>query len=130
MGLSQHTNLVLFDGVCNLCNGFVQFLIRNDHKNRFSFSSLQSTTAKQLIGENFQSVVYYRKGQLHSKSNAVLYILKDLGGCWSLSRLFWIVPRFLRDGIYNWIAKKRYSWAGKRDTCMVPDKELQSRFLD
>lgn len=142
MGSSQHTNLVLFDGVCNLCNGFVQFLIRHDRKNLFSFGSLQSERVQRLMaehpaspdksahGNSLTSVIYVRHGQYYTRSTAVLHILTDLGGLWRVTGICRIIPRQIRDMIYNWISRRRYRWWGQRQTCIIPGLELKKRFID
>lgn len=132
---SQFTHLVLFDGVCNLCNGFVQFLIRQDKRDQLTFGSLQGSIAQQLLAQNginnyLSSIVYIRNGKLHQRSSAALSILKDVGGWWWLTQIFWIVPRPIRDMFYNWVGRNRYRWFGKRQSCMVPSPELQKRFLE
>jgi predicted DCC family thiol-disulfide oxidoreductase YuxK len=127
--------VLLFDGVCNLCNGFIQFLIRQDRKGILKFASLQSDAAAQLLQghgdlKKLTSVVLVEKGQVFQKSNAVLKLLNHLSWYWQWAQVFWIVPRFIRDGIYDWIARNRYQWFGKQDTCMIPTPELTARFLD
>jgi len=127
--------IVLFDGVCDLCNGFVQFIIRRDPKARFRFGALQSAEAKDLLrgspirAEDLETVVYLRNGPPLTRSTAALRILGDLGGAWPLCLVLLVVPPFIRDGVYRWIARKRYAWFGKRDTCMVPTPELRARFI-
>lgn len=138
MDTSLHTNLVLFDGECNLCNGFVQFLIRQDKKQLLRFGTLQRADRKfqnqkstdintiKRKSNTPTSVVYIRKGQQYMRSNAVLYILKDLGGIWLFTQIFWLVPRSWRDVIYEWVGRNRYKWFGKKTSCMMPTPELQS----
>jgi len=127
--------LVIFDGVCNLCNGTIQFIIRRDRGKRFSFSTFQSA-AKQdnlrqygLFSKDQSTVVYVRKGVAFTKSKAVLMILRDLGCCWNLSYILIIIPPFIRDFIYYLVAKHRYRLFGKRESCMVPTSEIMDRFL-
>lgn len=134
MGTSSPTNLVLFDGVCNLCNGFVQFLIRQDRRQVLKFGSLQSEEAQRLLAKNridqsLTSIIYFRQGNHYKRSTAALYILKDLGGLWWMTQIFWIIPRPLRDAIYDWVGHNRYRWFGKKSSCMVPSPELRERFL-
>lgn len=136
MESSQHTNLVLFDGVCNLCNGFVKFLIRRDREKAFSFGALQSEQAERLLsdmnknaGNTLNTVIYIRHGQYYSQSTAVLNIFKDLGGWWKLTGALRIIPCPIRDRIYRWISNHRYRYWGKRQDCMVPTPDLKSRFL-
>ncbi len=128
-------NIILFDGVCNLCNGFVQFVIKYDKDSIFQFVSLQSDFARQLFKEHNVSsdidsvALLTSEGSLLFKSSAALKILGSLSLPWSLSRVFYIFPRFFRDMIYNFIARNRYKWFGKQDNCMLPTPELRSRFL-
>ncbi|MBS1619149.1 MAG: thiol-disulfide oxidoreductase DCC family protein [Bacteroidetes bacterium] len=128
--------LVLFDGVCNLCNASVQFVIRHDPEGRFRFAALQSEVGQEVLRAHglaadqlFDSFVYLREGQLYQRSAAALYLLRDLGGIWRLLYAFVIIPRPVRDAVYDVVAKYRYKWFGKRDSCMVPTAELRGRFL-
>lgn len=127
--------LVMFDGVCNLCNGFVQFLIRRDPASKFRFASLQSDYARAkliqygLDPDALHSVIAVNEDKVYQRSDAALKIVGSLPGLWPLTRVFKIVPRFIRDGIYNIMASSRYRWFGKREACMVPDPSLKSRFV-
>jgi predicted DCC family thiol-disulfide oxidoreductase YuxK len=127
---------VLFDGVCNLCNGFVQFIIRNDKRERFHFGALQSAVAQQLLQgsdlrpQELDTVIYLRKGKTLTRSTAALQILNELGGAWSLMAVFFVVPRFIRDAVYRFIGNNRYRWFGRQESCMLPTPELRARFLD
>ena len=127
--------LVMFDGVCNLCNGFVQFIIRRDPSGRFRFASLQSDFARRhlihfrLDPNALHSVVVVHNGAMYQRSDAVLYIAKHLSGGWRATRVLTAVPRLIRDGVYNALARTRYRWFGRRDGCMVPDPSFKSRFL-
>jgi predicted DCC family thiol-disulfide oxidoreductase YuxK len=128
-------NVLLFDGVCNLCNGTVQFILKRDTKKRFKFASLQSEKGQALLKEmglpteNFDSVVYIRAGKVLQKSSAGLYILRDLGGIWAAFFPLIIFPRFIRDAVYNLLARNRYRWFGRQESCMMPTPELKERFL-
>lgn len=127
--------VLLFDGVCNLCNGAVQFVLKHDTKKAFRFASLQSGVAEHLLQpygdlKKLSSVVLLENGNLFQKSNAVLKVINYLPWYWQWMRVFWIMPRFLRDAVYDWIAKNRYKWFGKRESCMIPTPELHQRFLD
>ena len=128
-------NLILFDGVCNLCNGFVQFVIRHDKKKKFKFSSLQSSFSQALITENYpelkemKTIAYITNGEMMVRSTAALYILKDLGGIFSLTFGAMIIPAFIRDFFYNWLSARRYKFFGKSAVCMVPTAELRERFF-
>ena len=128
--------IVYFDGVCNLCNWAVRFIIRHDRRQVFSFASLQSNYAKEhLLHPNGQhikldSVVFQEDKSILIKSDAALRICMHLGGAWKFLQIFRIIPRSWRDWIYDIVANNRYRWFGKRDQCMIPTPELQSRFLD
>lgn len=128
--------VVLFDGVCNLCNGSVNWLIDHDKKNLFKFASLQSNYGNRKIaelhlsGEYLNTVVFDNDGKVYLRSDAILHILKQLGGVYSLAAVFLIVPAFIRNYIYNWVAINRYRWFGKQDACRIPTPELKSKFLD
>jgi predicted DCC family thiol-disulfide oxidoreductase YuxK len=128
--------IILFDGVCNLCNGSVQFIIRHDPRAHFHFAALQSAEAQQLLadagynGADLSSVVLLEDGKVYERSAAALRIARNLSGGWKLLTSLVIVPRPIRDLVYNWIARNRYSWFGKRDECMIPTPELRNRFID
>lgn len=128
--------VVLFDGVCNLCNGSVQFIIKRDKANQFHFAALQSEFGQiQLLRlgipvTSLQSIVLVKGDQFYQRSNAVLEIAWMLGGFWSLFYFFKIIPRFIRDWVYNGIANNRYRWFGRQDQCMIPTPALKARFLD
>jgi predicted DCC family thiol-disulfide oxidoreductase YuxK len=127
-------SVVFFDGVCNLCNSYVQWLIRRDKKQVLTYSSLQSNYAQNHITDPAilatDSIVYFYKQQYYTKSTAVIYILRTLGFPYNLSLLLLIVPKFLRDWVYDTVARNRYKWFGKRATCMLPDPSLKNRFLE
>jgi predicted DCC family thiol-disulfide oxidoreductase YuxK len=127
--------IVLFDGVCNLCNGFVNFIIRHDRNAHFRFAPIQADSAKRLIAE-FQidpqkadSVIYVRHDKAYLHSTAALYILKDMGFPWNFASVLFIFPKFMLDPFYKIISKVRYKIFGKRESCMVPAKEVLERFL-
>jgi predicted DCC family thiol-disulfide oxidoreductase YuxK len=128
-------HIVLFDGVCNLCNSSVQFIIRHDSKMQFYFASLQSETGEILLKKHgidpakTDSVIYICKGKAYTRSTAALRIASQLDGPVKLLTVFRIVPRFIRNAVYDWIAANRYKWFGKREHCMIPTKEQLSRFL-
>lgn len=134
--MENNTQIILFDGVCNLCNGFVQFLIKRDKKARFKFASLQSANGQSLLLKfglptaDFNSFVYIKGDHYFAKSAAGLNVLKDLGGLWQFFYAFIVIPGFIRDFIYSAIAKKRYKLFGKRETCMVPTPDIKNRFLE
>ena len=129
-------SIVLFDGVCNLCNSSINFIIKHDKKEQFLFASLQSDVAKEILLQftskkiNFDSIVLIEQEEFYEKSTAVLRILKHLGGRYKLLYCSVIIPKFIRDKLYDYIAKNRYKWYGKRESCMIPAAELKKRFLD
>jgi predicted DCC family thiol-disulfide oxidoreductase YuxK len=127
--------VILFDGVCNLCNGAVQFVIRHDPKGVFRFAALQSDMGRALLIKHhldpteLHSIVVILDDKVYRKSGAALEIARRLSGGWRLFYSFKIVPKFLRDWLYDGIAANRYRWFGKKEQCMIPRPELQSRFL-
>ena len=131
----QHENILLFDGVCNLCNGVVQFIIKRDKKAKFKFTALQSDAGQQLLKQynlpldDFESFVFIYKGIAYQRSGAALRVARELGGFWKLFYGFIILPKIIRDSIYNLIAGSRYKIFGRQDSCMIPTPELRSRFL-
>lgn len=127
--------VLLFDGVCNLCNGTVQFILKADRKQLFRFASLQSEVGQQLLhaaaydGPPLDSVVLIKDQRVFTHSEAVLEIAHLLGGGWALLYGFQVIPKAWRDRIYTWIAQNRYRWFGKKEQCMIPSPELKERFL-
>ena len=132
---TQHP-VILFDGICNFCNGAVNFIIKQDKKGTFKFAPLQSIQGQQLLqGHNlpansFNSFILIEKGKVYQKSTAALKLYNHLPWYWKWTQLFWIVPQFLRDAVYTLIANNRYKWFGKKDQCMIPTPAIRSRFLD
>jgi len=133
---NNKTHILLFDGVCNLCNGVVQFTIKRDTNKKIKFAALQSETGQALL-ESFglptndlDTFVFITGGKYYLKSTAGLHLLKELGGLWQLFYILIIFPRPLRDFIYTLVAKTRYHIFGKRDSCYVPSAEIKQRFLD
>jgi predicted DCC family thiol-disulfide oxidoreductase YuxK len=124
--------VVLFDGVCNLCNGAVRFILARDPAARFRFASLQSDAARRLLGDGgpAETIVLLDAGKTYVISTAALRIARGLRFPWPLLYAFVAVPRPVRDLIYDWVARHRYRWFGKRDTCMLPTPELRERFLE
>jgi predicted DCC family thiol-disulfide oxidoreductase YuxK len=128
-------NIVLFDGVCNLCNGLVRFIIKRDRNGKFKFASLQSEIGQQwllrfgLAKNEFESFVLIEGDKYYVKSAAALIMLRGLGGIWKVFYVFILVPRPVRDFMYDLIAKSRYKIFGKRNICMIPTPELKERFL-
>ena len=135
--LPQNKKIILFDGVCNLCDSAVQFVIQHDTKDVFRFVALQSELGQEIlkhIGINplkIDSIILYQPGiAYYYKSTAALEIAKSLGGFFHLGTLFKIIPAAIRNHLYDYIAKNRYKWYGKKSHCMIPTKELQAKFLD
>ncbi|MFB1022395.1 MAG: thiol-disulfide oxidoreductase DCC family protein [Vicingaceae bacterium] len=128
--------IVFFDGVCNLCNGSVNFLIKQDKKGVLKFASLQSDYAKKMIPkdvlnrENLDTIIFYNDGKFYDRSSAVLKICKALGGKYYVFLVGYLIPRFIRDGLYRFIANNRYKWFGKKEQCRIPTADLKERFLD
>jgi predicted DCC family thiol-disulfide oxidoreductase YuxK len=127
--------IVLFDGVCNLCSGSVQLILKRDPQGTFRFASLQSEPGRKLMLDHgldpdaLSSVVVIEDGRAWQESSAALRIAKHLPGAWKLLRVFTIVPRPLRDAVYRLIARNRYRWFGKTEACWLPTPELRARFL-
>lgn len=129
--------ILYFDGVCNLCNAVVQWVIKRDKQEQFRFASLQSEVGQSMLMSHFpeksmipDSVLLEIDGMLYTKSSAAIKLLQMLGGVYKLSVIALAVPRFIRDAVYDFIARNRYKWYGKRDSCILPTPELKSRFLD
>lgn len=126
--------IIFFDGICGLCNGFVDFLLKVDTKNKFFFATLQGDTAKSLLPsemiDNMDSVVLYVNGKTLKKSEAVLEIFRILGGFWKIVTVGKYLPEFLRDKAYDLTADNRYSIFGKKDVCRIPTPDERSKFLD
>lgn len=134
--LPKHKKLILFDGVCNFCNASVQFIIKHDKKDVFLFTALQSDTGKYLIEKygidtiKTDSLLLYSPGKgMDYKSTAALNIAGHLEFPINLMRIFLITPSFIRNAVYDYIAKNRYKWYGKKEQCMIPTLELKSKFL-
>ena len=129
-------SVVLFDGVCNLCNGTVNFIIDRDPTGKLRFASLQSDFGQKVSSDyglrpnQMDSVILLKDDKVFEKSEAILRIAGMLNGLWPAFGIFRILPRGLRDAVYNLIARNRYSWFGRSDACRIPTKDLQYRFLD
>jgi predicted DCC family thiol-disulfide oxidoreductase YuxK len=124
--------VVLFDGVCNLCNGMVRFVLARDPRGTFRFASLQSAAARRLLAGAVppETIVLIEAGKTYTKSCAALRIARGLRFPWPLLYGFVAVPRPLRDLVYDWVARHRYAWFGKRESCMLPAPELRGRFME
>ncbi len=126
--------IIFFDGVCGLCNGFVDFIMSIDHKKRFLFSPLQSEFAKTHLPpgmtQDLKSVVLLSEGKLHTKSEAVIKVMSEIGGIWKVINLGKILPRALSNKVYDMVAENRYSLFGKKETCRLPSEEERQRFVN
>lgn len=135
MGDTGNHRIILFDGVCNLCNSAVLFIIKRDKKDLFRFGALQEEHGQELVlkhnidTRSVDSIILIERNKAYIKSSAALRIARSLSGGWPLLYGFIILPVFLRDWIYDFIAKNRYKWYGRRDFCMVPTPDLQQKFL-
>ena len=134
--LPKNKKIILFDGVCNLCNGAVQFIIKHDKKDNFRFVALQSELGIEIcqyIGvdqKKIDSIILYNPGvAYYLKSSAAIEIADNLGGICSLLSVFKILPEKLRNYLYDYVAKNRYKWYGKKESCMIPTVELKAKFL-
>lgn len=134
-GLPSNKTLVLFDGICTLCNRSVDFLIKRDNREEFYFSSLQSDIGQYVLNKSemdskeLNSLLIVRNGRVYKSSRGVLEIVVRMRRLWPLLYIFIIVPFFLRDPIYNYVARNRYKWYGKRDTCRIATQAEKNRFL-
>jgi predicted DCC family thiol-disulfide oxidoreductase YuxK len=128
--------VILFDGVCNFCNSAVNFVIKRDKNSALKFTTLQSSIAHQMLANqniptnDLSSFVFIESKKIYTRSTAALRVCTYLTGLWPLMYGFIIVPKFIRDGIYNWIAKNRYRWFGKKEECMIPTPEIKAKFLN
>lgn len=135
MAMMENRNIILFDGVCNLCSGIVAFLIKRDRKTLFRFAALQSETGRKLkkiyaSGNEENDTIYYIRGnECFQKSTAILYILKDLGRGWQCFYPLVILPVCMRDAVYLFISLNRYRLFGKRKSCLMPDSDTKERFI-
>ncbi|MEH6763013.1 MAG: thiol-disulfide oxidoreductase DCC family protein [Aequorivita antarctica] len=133
--MNEKHKIILFDGVCNLCNGAVTYIIKHDKKNVFKFAALQSEIGKQLVAKfnidtkKVDSIILIDDEKHYEKSSAALHITKNLSGAYPLLFGFMIVPKFFRNAVYDYIARNRYKWFGKKESCMIPTKELKAKFL-
>ena len=138
INISKHKKLILFDGVCNLCNSSVLYVIKRDKKNIFLFTPLQSEVGKQIIRKfgidtsQVDSIILYNpsKEVIAYKSTAALKVASNLGFPTNILSVFIIIPNVIRNLVYDFIAKNRYKWYGKKESCMIPTPELKSKFLD
>ncbi len=136
MEFPKDKKIILFDGVCNLCESSVQFIIKHDKKDVFRFVALQSDLGKKIMqyigieSDNIDSIVLYNPGVAYFyKSNAAIEIARNLDGLFQFVTIFRIIPSSIRNGIYDYIAKNRYRWYGKKEHCLLPTNELKAKFL-
>lgn len=136
MTIPSGKKIILFDGVCNLCNSSVQFVIRHDKQNQFIFGSFQGNAGQEYLRQfnlpsgNFNSFMLLEDEKLYTESTAALRVCKHLGGVWGILYGLIIIPKFIRDAGYRFIAKNRYKWFGKKELCWVPTPALKEKFLD
>jgi len=134
--LEVQNPVILFDGVCNLCNGSVLFILNRDPSGIFKFAPLQSETGKNLLSkfdlpnDKLNSIILVENNEYYLRSTAALKILQRLGALWKIVYVFMLVPRPVRDYIYDIVARNRYKWYGKRAECMIPSSDIESRFLE
>tara|TARA_R110002126_G_scaffold138964_3_gene283505 strand:+ start:33 stop:449 length:417 start_codon:yes stop_codon:yes gene_type:complete len=137
LNLPPNKKIILFDGVCNLCNSAVQFIIKRDSKDVFRFAALQSKIGQEICdyialdSRKMDSIILYEPGKAYNyKSEAALKIASQLGFFYSLSLVFKIIPERIRNHIYDYVARNRYRWFGKKDACMIPTRQLKDKFLE
>ena len=127
--------VILFDGICNFCNAGINFIIKQDKKKVFRFAALQSEAGQQLLQKHglstnkFESFILIDEGKVYQKSDAGIKVYGKLPWYWKWMQLAWIAPQFVRDAVYDFIARNRYKWFGKKDACMIPGAEIRGRFL-
>ena len=128
--------VILFDGVCNFCNGTINWILQHDKKNEFRFATLQSTYGKQVVerfkltSDYLDTVILIENEKVYLRSQAILRIIKRIGGIYSILGIFSIVPAPILNFFYNIVAKYRYRWFGKRESCMVPDASIKQKFIE
>ena len=134
--LPKDKKIILFDGVCNLCNSAVQYIIKHDKKDVFRFVPLQSELGQQILKHigintiNIDSIILYEPGiAYYYKSSAAMEIARSLGGLFHFGTVFRIIPSGIRNNLYDYVAKNRYKWYGKKEICMIPTKQLEAKFL-
>jgi len=127
--------IILFDGVCNLCNSSVQFILKRDPAGKFKFAPLQGETGQRLlkkhgISTDINSIVLIEHEKVFIKSNAAIRVGRQLTGAWKMASAFNIIPRFIRDFLYDIVANNRYKWFGKTESCILPSPKWKNRFLE
>ena len=127
--------VIYFDGVCNLCTGTVQFVLKRDKRKVFRFASLQGEGGRKMLNahklpaQHYQTFILEEGARIFTRSTAALRVFKLLGGAWSLLYVFMIIPAFIRDAVYNFISNNRYRWFGKKEECWLPSPEWENRFI-
>jgi predicted DCC family thiol-disulfide oxidoreductase YuxK len=136
IGIPKNKKVILFDGVCNLCNNAVVKVIKYDTKNTFLFSALQSKTGQEIINHlkidtsKIDSIILYEPAISYDiKSTAAIKVMNDFGGIWNVTKILWVFPEGFRNLVYNYIAKNRYKWFGKKESCMIPTPKIKAKFL-
>ncbi len=131
--LSDKRKIIFFDGICHLCDSFIQAVLLRDKSHNFLYAPLQGTTAKSILNHEFilklNSLIYYEEGLIYSQSTAVIKILAQLGGPYSIFLIFLLIPRFLRDSAYSFVARNRYTWFGTKDLCRIPSSNEKKYIL-
>jgi predicted DCC family thiol-disulfide oxidoreductase YuxK len=134
--LPRDKKIVLFDGICNLCEASVQYIIKRDKKDLFRFVPIQSELGQNIIkhigiiNSSIDSIVFYEPGKAYYlKAEAVLTIVISFGGIYSFWKLFLLIPKSILNTVYDYIARNRYAWYGKKDNCMIPTPEIMAKFL-
>ncbi len=136
MSDSSNPKILYFDGVCNLCAGAVQFVLKRNKKQNILFASLQGKAGQAMLQQfglsqtQFNSLVFVEDGKMYQQSTGAIRLTRHLGAAWPLLMVFLIVPAFIRNAVYNWVAKNRYKWFGKKNECWLPTPDLKKRFLD
>lgn len=135
--MEENKKIILFDGVCNLCNGAIQFIIKRDKKDNFRYAPLQSAIGRKFLQERnidtseIDSIILIEPGvAYYTKASAALKIGQNFGGVWSLVQVFEWIPESISNFFYDIIAKNRYKWFGKKEACMIPTPELKAKFLE
>jgi predicted DCC family thiol-disulfide oxidoreductase YuxK len=127
--------IILYDGVCHLCNGVINYILPRDKKRHFKFSPLQSETGQALLHkfnlptDDYDSFVLVEGENVYQRSSAAIRVMQGMGFPYNLGGILWILPRPIRDALYNWVAKNRYKWFGQYDSCLMPTPDIKERFL-
>jgi predicted DCC family thiol-disulfide oxidoreductase YuxK len=133
---TNNQKILYFDGICNLCAGAVQFVLKRNKKQNIFFASLQSKAGQEMLAHfglpqtDFNSLVFVENGKMYQQSTGALRVARHLNAAWPLLFGLIIIPPFIRNAVYNWVAKNRYKWFGKKNECWLPTPDLKKRFLD